>query len=206
MTNTRPSGPTLKFLTRMGSLLLGLASAAMASSTSALPSTRGSTPGKGRVFLTADEALALAFPGCEVKRETLYLTDAQKDRVRKLAGTDLDGSIARPWTARREGRVVGTAYLDTHTVRTLKETLFVVVDPQGRVARSEVLAFGESQEYLPRAAWYERFQGLPLDDELRLKRAIRPVTGASLTASATTEAVRRVLALHTVLGEPNPKR
>ncbi|MCY2960256.1 MAG: FMN-binding protein [Planctomycetota bacterium] len=161
--------------------------------------------GSGKVFLTADEALALAFPKCEVARETVYLTDAQKQRVSTLAGSELDGSIARPWTARREGKVIGTAYLDTHKVRTLKETLFVVVDPEGRVVRTEVLAFAEPEEYLPRARWYEAFQGRALDEDLRVKRAIRPVTGASLTVAATTEAVRRVLALHKVLGEPKPK-
>ncbi len=162
--------------------------------------------GAGKVFLTTDEALALAFPKCEVKRETVYLTSAQEARARKLAGTELESAIARPWIARRDGKIVGTAYLDTHKVRTLKETLFVVVDPAGRVMRTEVLAFAEPQEYLPRASWYEKFAGRPLDDELRVKRAIRPVTGASLTVSATTEAVRRVLALNTVLGEPQPKR
>jgi len=162
--------------------------------------------GAGKVFLTTDEALALAFPECEVRRETVYLTSAQEARARKLAGTELEGAIARPWIARRDGKIVGTAYLDTHKVRTLKETLFVVVDPAGRAVRAEVLAFAEPQEYLPRASWYEKFAGRALDDELRVKRAIRPVTGASLTVSATTDAVRRVLALHTVLGEPQPKR
>lgn len=162
--------------------------------------------GAGKVFLTTDEALALAFPKCDVQRETVYLTPAQKERARTLAGTELEGAIARPWIARRDGKIVGTAYLDTHKVRTLKETLFVVVDPAGRAVRAEVLAFAEPPEYLPRASWYEKFAGRALDDELRVKRAIRPVTGASLTVTATTEAVRRVLALHTVLGEPQPKR
>jgi len=162
--------------------------------------------GAGKVFLSTDEALALAFPKCEVKRETVYVTSAQEARARKLAGTELESAIARPWIARRDRKIVGTAYLDTHRVRALKETLFVVVDTAGRVMRTEVLAFAEPQEYLPSASWYEKLAGRPLDDELRVKRAIRPETGASLTVTATTEAVRRVLALHTVLGEPQPKR
>ncbi|MDH3816392.1 MAG: hypothetical protein OEV48_17995 [Acidobacteriota bacterium] len=40
-----------------------------------------------------------------------------------------------------------------------------------------------------------------MDDELALKRDIRPVTGATLTARATTEAVRRVLAIHAVAAQ-----
>ena len=53
---------------------------------------------------------------------------------------------------------------------------------------------------------FGEFKDTGLDDELRVKRAIRPVTGASLTVAATTDAVRRVLALHQVLGEPQPRR
>ena len=44
-----------------------------------------------------------------------------------------------------------------------------------------------------------QYDGEKLDDDLSLKRDIRPVTGATLTARATTEAVRRVLAIHRVV-------
>lgn len=160
----------------------------------------------GREFLTVEDALAISFPNCEIRRDTRYLTKSQVARVAQLAGTELDSAIARPWIATRDGKVFGTAYLDTHKVRSLKETLYVVVDSRGRIARMEVLAFAEPKEYLPRAPWYEAFHDRALDDELRVKRGIRPVTGASLTVSATTDAARRVLALHQVLGEPEPRR
>jgi hypothetical protein len=103
---------------------------------------------------------------------------------------------------------VGTAYVDTHRVHTLRESVLVVVDPAGRIGRVEVLAFGEPEDYLPRGRWYDQFLGRPLDDELSLKRAIRGITGATLTAHATTDAVRRALALHRVLAdapEPEPE-
>ena len=75
----------------------------------------------------------------------------------------------------------------------------IVVDPQGRVARIEVISFREPEDYLPRGAWYEQFRGKALNPNLQIKRDIRPVTGATLTARATTDAVRRVLALHQIL-------
>ena len=84
-------------------------------------------------------------------------------------------------------------------MRTLPETLMVVVDPQGKVGRVEVLAFAEPEDYLPPGAWYGQFRGQGLGDELALGHHIRAVTGASLTARATTEAVRRVLAVHQVI-------
>jgi hypothetical protein len=156
----------------------------------------------GKIYLTVDEALALAFPEAEVGRTTRYLTDDERKRVEKKGEVDLDASIVYPYVARRDGKVVGTAYFETHRVRTLNETLMVVVSPDARVERIELLAFAEPEDYVPRDTWYGQFLGRDLDDELNLKRGIHGVAGATLTARATTEGVRRVLALHAVLNEP----
>jgi hypothetical protein len=158
-------------------------------------------PAGARVLLTADEALALAFPGCAIERRTVYLTAAQRERAQDLAGVEIPGEIVRPYVARRDTTVAGTAYFDTHRVRTLSETLMVVVGPTGAAARVEVIAFDEPDSYRARPTWYAQFEGRPLDDELALQHAIRGLTGATLTARATTRAVRRVLALHRVLAE-----
>jgi len=76
-----------------------------------------------------------------------------------------------------------------------------VLDTDGTVRRVEVVTFREPLEYMPRKGWYEQYQGQELDDDLALKRDIRPVTGATLTARATTEAVRRILALHAIVSD-----
>jgi hypothetical protein len=82
---------------------------------------------------------------------------------------------------------------------TTRETLFLTeaqLDAAAEVRRVEVVTFREPLEYIPRSGWYQQFEGESLSEELALKRGIRPVTGATLTARATTEAVRRVLAIH----------
>ena len=159
-----------------------------------------------KVFLTQEEALKLAFPGATIEHKIAYLTAAQQKQAQKLSGDeDLPGAIVSYYVGTKDGRPVGTAYFDTHVVRTMPETIMVEVDPSGLVLRIEVLSFSEPEEYLPRAHWYEQFQGKPLDDELSLKRAIRPVTGATLTAHATTDAARRVLALDRVLRQSPTK-
>jgi len=154
-----------------------------------------------RVLLTVEEALALAFPGAAIERRTVFLRPGQLARAEELAGEKPGAGIVHPYEARRDGRLVGTAYFDRHVVRTLSETVMVAVDADGRVARVEVLAFDEPPEYLPREPWYRQFDGRALDADLELRRAIRPVSGATLTARATTDAVRRVLALHRALAE-----
>jgi hypothetical protein len=160
--------------------------------------------GGNKVYLRVDEALELAFPDCEVQRGTAYLTDGQVARIKSRAGSKPASAIAHPYVATLDGKLVGTAYVETHRVRTLRESLLIVVDPGQRVKRIEVLAFAEPEEYLARSGWYGQFVGKRLDDELRLKRGIRGITGATLTARATTDAVRRVLALHEVLNPPPP--
>src|SRR6185436_14735089 len=126
-------------------------------------------PVGAKVFLTVDEALKLAFHDCQVERKTAYLTAEQVRRARELSGVEVPSALVTYYLARHAGQPAGTAYFDTHRVRTLPETLMVVVDPQGRVGRVEVIAFREPEEYLPRGAWYAQFRGRGLDRELRLK-------------------------------------
>jgi len=153
------------------------------------------------VLITVEEALELAFPDAAIERQTLFLSE-QRDRVAEDSGAEVSSSIATRYVARDgDGVVRGWAYLDTHRVRTLPETVMVVLDADGRVRRVEVVTFREPLEYMPRRGWYEQYEGQELDDDLALKRDIRPVTGATLTARATTEAVRRALALHAVMAE-----
>ena len=159
----------------------------------------------GGRYPTLQEALELAFGDAQVERGTVYLTKQQLKQAAKLAGEKIPGAIVHPYVARREGKLVGTAWVDVHRVRTLRETILVVVDPDQRVRRIELLAFGEPEEYVPRQGWYGQFVGRRLDDELDLKRGIRGITGATLTARATTSAVRRVLAVHRVLNGPPPE-
>ena len=149
-------------------------------------------------LITVDEALAAAFPEATVERESLFLTEEQVAEVLERSGGDEQSGLVSRYLARRDGAVVGYAYLDTHRVRTLPETLLVVVAPDATVRRVEVVTFREPTDYLPPRGWYEQLEGRPLDDELQLKRGIRPITGATLTARATTEAVRRILAVHAV--------
>lgn len=154
------------------------------------------------VLITVEEALEQAFPGSTTKRQTLFLSDEQREAVERESGAEVSSALATRYVAHGEdGAVLGWAYLDTHRVRTLPETLMIVLDGDGTVRRVEVVTFREPLEYMPREGWYGQYEGQELDDNLALKRDIRPVTGATLTARATTEAVRRVLAIHAVVAQ-----
>lgn len=157
-------------------------------------------PAQAKVHLSTDEALALAFPGCQVQEHTAYLSSDQQARAAELAGAPVESLVVRQYRGICQGELAGTAYFDTHRVRTLPETLMVVVDPAGRIARIEVLSFSEPEEYLPPAGFFGQFQGQSLQASLSFKRSsLRQVTGATLSCDATLDAARRSLALHSVL-------
>jgi hypothetical protein len=151
------------------------------------------------VLITAEEALQLAFPQAQVEKQQLFLSAPQKAAVEKKLGRPVPGLWVR-YRVHGQGQVLAWAYLDTHRVRTLPETLLVVVGQGGQVLRVEVLAFAEPPEYRPREEWYRQFRATGLSQPPQLGKNLRPVTGATLTAQATAEAVRRVLAVHEVVG------
>ncbi|MCC6849161.1 MAG: FMN-binding protein [Deltaproteobacteria bacterium] len=151
---------------------------------------------RAAVFLAKDEALALAFPGADrVEERVVILTDAQKAEIEKRARAPLESQLWTIHVGWKDGVVQGYAVIDSHIVRTLPETFMVVVDPDGKLRRVDVLAFHEPPEYLPTQRWIGQFAGHALDEDLKLGAGIQGITGATLSAQAMTAGVRRALAL-----------
>lgn len=153
----------------------------------------------GDGLISREEALAALFPGASIEADQVFLTQAQMEQARLLSGGEIPSALVARYLARRDGQLIGRAYVDTHVVRTKPESLLISLHPDGRVRRIDVTAFLEPREYLAPSAWLRQYEERPLGDELGLQRAIRPIAGATLTAGAANEAVRRVLAIDQVL-------
>lgn len=153
----------------------------------------------GAQGLGREEALAATYPGAVIEAQRVFLTDAQVAAAAALGGEEVPSALVARYVARRDGQVVGRAYVDTHVVRTKRESLLVSLDADGALRRIDVTAFLEPREFMAPAAWMAQFDGRALTDDLAINRAIRPIAGATLTARATTEAVRRVMAIDTVV-------
>ncbi|MBM3778780.1 MAG: FMN-binding protein [Acidimicrobiia bacterium] len=160
----------------------------------------------GAQIATRDEALKSAYPGAAIRTEQVFLTAAQRTRATELAGGDAPASLVVRYVAVSGDRPIGRAYVDTHVVRTKKETLLVCLDAAGSVTRIETTAFLEPPEYLAPEPWVRQYLGRGLGDDVEINRAIRPMAGATLTARAINAAVRRVLALDRVLEPSSPER
>jgi Na+-translocating ferredoxin:NAD+ oxidoreductase RnfG subunit len=157
----------------------------------------------GEVFASANEAIAEAFPGARIEKRAVLLNDAQAREVEQRALAKLESRIATLYTAWRDGRVLGYAFIDVHQVRTLPEALLVVISPDGRVAQTRMLAFHEPHDYLPSERWLKQFERGELGPELRVGGAVHGIAGATLSTRAVTNSVRRALALYAVLVAPS---
>lgn len=149
-----------------------------------------------------DLALARAFPEAEIERVLVKFTDEEAERVEEIGRVDpLERRTAFAYVARREGEVIGTAFFDSHVVRTKRETLMVVVTPDGRVAGVETIVFQEPPDYVAQDSFYASLEGRGQGRALMLGRGLDGTTGATMTCRAVADAARRVLALHEVAGE-----
>ena len=158
-----------------------------------------------RVYVTVQQAIDSAFPKpAKAERRTLYLDDGQARRVAEASGAPVEARVFPYYVGERAARVIGYAYFDTHLVRTLPETILVLVAPDGTLRRIEILSFDEPEDYLPSTRWLQQFPGRSLQD-LGVRQGIRTLTGATLSSRAVVQAARRILALHRLFVAPSPR-
>ena len=160
-------------------------------------------PATARVFLSRQQALELAFPDADrIEKETFILDDAQVAAIEEASRSKVESKLVTIFTAFRGDERLGHAHIDVHTVRTHPEAFLVVLTPEGAVRSVRVLAFHEPLDYLPTERWYEQFVGRTRADRLRVGGDVHGVVGATLSARAAADGVRRALAYHAILIQP----
>lgn len=155
---------------------------------------------EARLLLSQKQALALAFdPSLTVERKTAYLSMEQAERAQREGLVKIDSRVWTYYVGSSSRGVEGYAYFDTHVVRTMPETFMAALDSDGRVRFVELLSFLEPPDYEPKPRWLDQFDGKKLEEDLMVRRAIRNITGASLTSQKLTDGIRRILAIHSLL-------
>ena len=155
---------------------------------------------------TREVVLSEVYPGARWNARRLFLSEEQLAAVQAEAGSTFESPLVARYDLISDGKMVGRAYIDTHLVRSKKQSLLICFDAEGTVARVETTAFLEPPEYRPSPQWFKQFNGLDDSSRASLGNGIRPAAGATLSAIATTQAVRRVIALDQLLSGESPKR
>ena len=151
------------------------------------------------VLMTKEEALATAFPNAErVEKQILYFSDAEQQRVAELARAPMDSGLFTVYKAFQGGELSAYGFIDTRTVRSKPATFLVVLEPDGKVRSSRILAWKEPPEYIPPERWLAQFESHGLEEHTRLGGEITAMSGASYTSTTLTDGIRRILAIHRV--------
>ncbi len=124
------------------------------------------------------------------------------NKLEALTGEDALPKIVVLHVAWKGGEVLGYAHIDVHNVRTKPEAFMIVLTPEGVVRSVRILAFHEPLDYLPTDRWYAQFEGKGREDRLRVGGDLHGVVGATLSARAAADGVRRMLAYWEVLLRP----
>lgn len=158
-----------------------------------------------KVFASQNQALREAFPDAtRIDRDTKVLIGSEFDRVKELTKDDRPAKVVVIHTAYRDDTVLGYAHIDVHNVRTKPEAFMIVLTPDGVVRSVRILAFHEPLDYLPTDRWYAQFEGKTREDRMRVGGDIHGVVGATLSAQAASDGVRRMLAYFEVLLKAEP--
>ncbi len=153
-----------------------------------------------KVFASQNQALADAFPDASrIERKTMLVRKKDAAKIKAITRAELESKIVVIHTAYKEEEVLGYAHIDVHNVRTKPEAFMIVLKPDGSVRSVRILAFHEPLDYLPTDRWYQQFAGKSRKDALRVGRDVHGVVGATLSARAAADGVRRMLAYWEVL-------
>ena len=143
------------------------------------------------LLILPEKALKENFPDAKIEKKNIMLTGSQKKEIQKKSRKKLTSSIFTTYIIKKDGKIIGYALLHSHKVRTKNEVILVSFDKDCNVLDVELIAFYEPPEYQLSDNWMKTFKGKNEKEPPVLKRNVPNITGATLSARATTDAVRQ---------------
>lgn len=153
------------------------------------------------VYLKPSEALKIIFKDSrEVVSEKKTLTAEQKERLEKQLGTKLEKYEWNFYIAKTNGRIDGYAVIDNEVGKTEPITFLTAITPAGEVREVEILVYREpigSEVHDKR--FLRQYHGKRESDPIRIGQDISNISGATLSARAVSNGVKRALAIWQIL-------
>ena len=141
--------------------------------------------------------MKVAFPDAdEVKTKTLFLQGSNIEHLQKLSRTKIESGLFTFFIGYKNGTPTGYAAIGSNIVRTYPQTYMVVLNPNGTVKTTLILAFHEPLDYLPTDRWLEQFKEKDIEEPIRPGDDIAGILGSSLSVNAVSAGVRKVLAVY----------
>jgi hypothetical protein len=148
----------------------------------------------GAARAEAPDPLRTAFPDAErFDASDVLLSDEMAGKLDDLARARIPERMVTFYAARKGDAVLGYAVVQSHVVRTKRETLLLAFEPDGRIRRIVVLSFLEPPEYRPSDRWLGQFSGKGATDRLAVGDDLAPISGSTLSARGVAEQSRWLL-------------
>jgi hypothetical protein len=134
------------------------------------------------------------YPKCEYKKENIFITKKQKSSIETRTGRELFSRLGLRFKIVCN-KSTTYAYVDSHIVRTLNETLVIFVK-NNSVSDLKVAVFNEPPEYKTPIKWNQQFFKKSNNHKLTIGADIDGLSGATLTSHAINDTVKRILSIH----------
>lgn len=141
--------------------------------------------------MTSEEFISSSFPNTSPQATQIWLSASIKKQAAEILNRPYRNLRVRYWSEQRR-----TAWIFDEIGKELPITIGVVINPNG-IESVKVLAFRESRGGEVRYPFFtEQFEGLRLNEKLKLDDHIDGITGATLSVKAVIRASRLALFLH----------
>ncbi len=152
---------------------------------------------RAKVYLTPAEAARLAFgPEATVAEEQQVVTPAMRATLERRLGRPVPEDAFTFSVGRSAHGVDGYGLVLQEMGKHEPITLFVAVTPDGQVKDVMVLEYRESRGGEVRYhGFLKQYVGKTSRDPLELDEDITPITGATISARALSEGVKKALAV-----------
>ena len=153
-------------------------------------------PAHATVFLTIEQAQALAFPGATFMKDFRTLTTGQVSAIERASGTDVRSRELKVWHASDGGWFIVDEVVGKHDFIPIA----LALDANGAVKLVEILEYREAYGGEVRnPKWLAQFTGKQSGAALQLTHDIENISGATLSSKHITDGVRRLLATYAVV-------
>lgn len=143
------------------------------------------------VYMTAEQFLASSFPDTPPKSAKLWLTPDVKKQASQILSRPYRSLRVRYWSQQQR-----SAWIFDEIGKELPITIGVIVNGKG-IESVRILAFRESRGGEVRYPFFtNQFEGIKLDDKLRLNSHIDGISGATLSVRAVKRVSRLALYFH----------
>jgi len=147
---------------------------------------------KANVYLTVKMSMLEIFPMAnKFDRKTAFFNKKQRRAAGEISGNPYLPSLMVYYEVKRDNKLIGYYFIDSHKVRTNKETIAVGLYLDFSIRDVKVLSFYEPKEYFPVPFWLKQFKNLMVSKKtMQIDYDIQGMTGATLTNRAVVRTLR----------------